>query len=281
MTFQLHSYFLEHCSSCPLKMQKSPNMLLSSVFLKLTLFTAITRSHDILVLISSKTQNSFCNMHAEEGQLLQLVKHTLVSSAVCTSLFLLPAYIICCSGLHPVVVWGEKKKLHLVISTVISQKISKKSKLKAELGHFFIQESDLILYVQYQPCSYFHTWHLKSISWQHSYTGSIGGLNTHLYFCLETSNIAANRIRVQNKTASKAVIPTAAVACWLHYIQFFAILLFLEDSQGSASYTPMDLYSICLSAKITLRTNPGSLNVVCSPQISATIEGNWLLTSPS
>ena len=27
---------------------------------------------------------------------------TFVSSAVCTSLFLLPAYIICCSGLQPV-----------------------------------------------------------------------------------------------------------------------------------------------------------------------------------
>lgn len=111
MTFQLHSYFLERRSSCPLKIQKSPNMLLFSVFPKLTLFALITRSHNILVLISSKTQNSFCNMHVEEGQLLQLSKHTLVSSAVCTSLFLLPAYIICCSGLHPVVVWGEKKKV--------------------------------------------------------------------------------------------------------------------------------------------------------------------------
>lgn len=137
MTFQLHSYFLEHRSSCPLKIQKSPNMLLSSVFLKLTLFTAITRSHNILVLISSKTQNSFCNMHVEEGQLLQLSKHTLVSSAVCTSLFLLPAYIICCSGLHPVVVWGEKKKMCLVISTVISQKISKKIQTESWIRPLF------------------------------------------------------------------------------------------------------------------------------------------------
>lgn len=31
---------------------------------------------------------------------------TFVSSAVCTSLFLLPAYIICCSGLQPM--WREE-----------------------------------------------------------------------------------------------------------------------------------------------------------------------------
>lgn len=90
MTFQLHSYFLEHRSSCPLKIQKSPNMLLSSVFLKLTLFTAITRSHNILVLISSKTQNSFCNMHVEEGQLLQLVKHYLSEFSCLYKLILAP-----------------------------------------------------------------------------------------------------------------------------------------------------------------------------------------------
>lgn len=39
------------------------------------------------------------------------VSCTLVSSAVCTSLFLLPAYIICCSGLHPIVIGGEKRSL--------------------------------------------------------------------------------------------------------------------------------------------------------------------------
>lgn len=37
------------------------------------------------------------------------ISNTFVSSAVCTSLFLLPAYIICCSGLQPA--WKREESI--------------------------------------------------------------------------------------------------------------------------------------------------------------------------
>lgn len=42
--------FSEHCSSCTLKLQKSPHIPLPSVFLKQNLFTVITKSHNTLLV---------------------------------------------------------------------------------------------------------------------------------------------------------------------------------------------------------------------------------------
>lgn len=149
--------------------------MLSSVFLKQNLFTVITKSHNILLMLgSSKTLNSFCKPHLMQRQLLQLINYTLVSSAVCTSLFLLPAYIICCSGLHPVVVWRGKKKekggaqlfqlLHLKIVCFFF-----KLKLKAEFGHFL--NSEVTQFFTYFSIMFIffsiifaHTWHLKKLN---------------------------------------------------------------------------------------------------------------------
>jgi len=114
---------------------------------------------------------------------------------------------------------------------------------------------------------------LKSISRSNSCAGSVEGLNTHLYFCLDlTATIAA--VKLESQQPTKQHLPPAV--CRLHYIQFFALLLFLEDSHVFASYTYTDLYSTSLWAGVKLWANQVSLNLLffllISPQIP---QLNW------
>lgn len=74
------------------------------------------------------SQNSSCHWFKQDTKQQLAVKGervisktscTLVSSAVCTSLFLLPAYIICCSGLHPVVAEGGKRVCLVILTATL------------------------------------------------------------------------------------------------------------------------------------------------------------------